>query len=577
MIQIIKNIQFIIGEQTKLLVKPLLLAILDAFLNMFFYGVMILGIVRLVERSFTRDFFIQCVFFLTIVFVVRLFLSRFTYNSMQINGSIIVTKLRIQLADHVRGLNSGFFNQNSIGKLTSNFTTDIADFEQVLTHNFIDFFKAFFMVTIGIIAAVVIDVRFALIIVIMILVALPLLIVGGAKGNKLAGTHREKINDVISRVVEYINGIKTFKLYQLSGAKFQRLDQSFNDLKKSAIKVELSLIPYVMVFSTIVSFIIPVALVWGTYLLTNEASSPESFIAVLILSISISGQLMAIGMLYPQMKFIAKSADNLREVLSAKPLNYQVDALDGANHAIQLEDVSFSYENGVPVLKNIYCEIPDGTTTALIGPSGSGKSTIIHLISRFWDVRSGKLTIGGVNLTTVKPDALTKHISCVFQEVYLFNDTILNNIKIAKPNADHSEVVAACQAANCHDFILKLENRYDTIVGEGGSTLSGGEKQRISIARAILKDAPIVLLDETTSSLDVDNEREINQALDKLMEKKTVVVIAHRLNTIINADQIIVLNEGKIREKGTHFELLANNDWYAQMYQEQVSARNWVI
>lgn len=577
MIQIVRDIRFIVGNQIKLLLMPLVLAILDGFLNMFFYGVMILGIVHLVDNTFTWDFFITSTLLLTVVLLIRLILSRFTYNSMQINGSVIVTKLRIQLAEHVRGLNSGFFNQNSIGQLTSNFTTDIADFEQVLTHNFTDFFKALFMVSIGIIAAIAIDFRFALIIVLMVVIALPLLISGGHKGTKIAGSHRGKINDVISRVVEYINGIKTFKLYQLSGAKFQRLDQSFNDLKKSAIKVELSLIPYVMAFSTIVSFIIPVALVWGTYLLLNETVSPASFIAVLMLSISISSQLMAIGVLYPEMKFIAKSADNLRQVIATKPLDYQVTKLAADNHTIRLDKVSFSYENNVPVLKNISCEIPDGTTTALIGPSGSGKSTIIHLISRFWDVKSGKITINNVDLATVKPDALTSHISCVFQDVYLFNDSILNNIKIAKPHAELSEVIAACTAANCHEFIMKLENGYDTLVGEGGSTLSGGEKQRISIARAILKDAPIVLLDETTSSLDVDNEREINQALDKLMKKKTVVVIAHRLNTIINADQIIVLDEGEIREKGNHLKLLANDDWYAQMYNEQQKARNWIV
>lgn len=577
MIKMVRDIRFVVGDQIRLLVTPMVLAILDGVLNMFFYGVMIMTIIQLVNQNFTQASFLQGFAVLAAVFVLRVFLSRYTYNSMQVNGSIIITRLRIQLADHVRGLNSGFFNQNSIGKLTSNFTTDIADFEQILTHHFTDFCKSLVMTMISLLAALVIDFRFAGFIVLMVAVALPLLVTGGKTGISIAGSHRERINDVISRVVEYINGIKTFKLYQLTGANFKRLDQSFNELKKSSIKVELSMMPYVMIFSLIVSMIIPVALVWGTTLLLNGNTTAERFAAVLMLSISTSSQLVAVGILYPEMKFISKSADNLRHVMTALPLSYTQEALITDDYTIQLEDVSFSYENDVPVLSHLSCMIPNGTTTALIGPSGSGKTTVINLISRFWDATSGKVMIGGTDISAVMPDALTSHISCVFQEVYLFNDTILENIKIAKPEATQAEVVAACTAANCHSFIMKLENGYDTMVGEGGSTLSGGEKQRISIARALLKDAPIVLLDETTSSLDVDNEREINQALDKLMENKTVVVIAHRLNTIISADQIIVLDEGRIREKGTHDELLASNDWYAEMYEEQEKARTWVV
>ncbi|MDH6364100.1 ATP-binding cassette subfamily B protein IrtB [Enterococcus sp. PF1-24] len=577
MIKMMKDILFVIGKQINLLIAPVCLAILDALLNMCFYSVMILGIVKLVENDFTQAFFTKSVIVLVVVFIARVLLVSHSYNSLQINGSKIITKLRIQLADHVRGLNSGFFNQNSIGKLTSNFTTDIADFEQVLTHNFSDIFKTLFMILFGLVAALIIDFRFAVIIVVMILIALPFLVAGGKTGTKAATRHRPKINAVISRVVEYINGIKTFKLYQLTGVKFKRLDDSFNDLRKSAIKTELSMMPFMMAFSTIVSFILPVALVWGTYLLLNETTTPTKFIAVLMLSISISSQLIALGMLYPEMKYMAKSAVNLRQVMSQQPLTYTKEELSAENYEIVLKDVNFAYENDVAVLKNINLRMPIKTTTALIGPSGSGKSTIIHLLARFWDVTSGAITFNQQNIAEVKPDALTSQISMVFQDVYLFNDTILNNIRIAKPEATQAEVIEACKAANCHQFIANLENGYDTMVGEGGSTLSGGEKQRSSIARALLKDAPIVLLDETTSNLDVDNEKEINQALDLLMKDKTVVVIAHRLNTIINADQIVVLDEGEIREQGNHQALLNNHDWYAQMYQEQEKARNWVV
>lgn len=382
---------------------------------------------------------------------------------------------------------------------------------------------------------------------------------------------------MISRVVEYINGIKTFRLYRLTGTKFKRLDQSFNELKKSSIRVELSMMPYVMIFSTIVSFMIPVALIWGTNLLIQGNSTPEQYIAVLMLSVSTSSQLMTIGMLYPELKYLSKSADNLRQIFETQPLPYTKDAFIGADHEITFEHVSFSYENGVSVLNDLSFTVEDGKTTALVGPSGSGKSTVISLISRFWDVDNGEIRMGNEKLRDIRPDALTEEITCVFQDVYLFNDTILNNIRMAKPSATMEEVTQASRLANCHEFIMQMENGYDTLVGEGGSTLSGGEKQRVSIARALLKDAPVVLLDESTSSLDVDNEKEINHALDHLMAEKTVVVIAHRLDTIINADQIIVLDEGSVREKGTHQELCCQQGWYAQMIKEQEVAKTWVI
>lgn len=575
--ELIGNINVVLLDQKKRLIQPLLLSILDGILTMFYYAVMIIAIVQLVKKDFTTRFFITASIVLLIVFVLRVLISGITYNSMQYRGSEIITKLRIHLAEHVRELNLGYFNKNSIGKLASHFTTDISDFEQLLTHYFNDFIKGLFMIALGVVSAIIIDFRFSILIIIMICLAIPVLTKGGHTSSNISKQHQVKINDVVSRVVEYINGIRTFRLYKLTGTKFTRLNQSFNDLRKSSIKVELSIGPYVVIFQSIVSMILPLAIVWGTYLLIEGQVTTERFIAVLMLSISISSQLVAVGGIYAEMKFFAKSVNNIKNVLSEKPLPYIAQQFTGESHQIQFERVSFAYEAEVPVIKDLSLTIANGETCALIGPSGSGKSTLIALISRFWDVTEGQITIGNQAINDLKPDTLTQQISCVFQDVYLFNDTIINNIRLAKPEATMAEVEAVCQIARCHDFISQLEKGYETIVGEGGSTLSGGEKQRISIARALLKDAPIVLLDETTSSLDVDNEKEINEAMDYLMRDKTVVVIAHRLNTIINADQIVVLDEGEIRERGNHQTLLANNDWYAQMYREQEKARNWTV
>lgn len=284
-----------------------------------------------------------------------------------------------------------------------------------------------------------------------------------------------------------------------------------------------------------------------------------------------------VSSLYPQMRSISKAADSIISILDEQSLSYQQETANFQKYAVKFRNVTFGYNAETTVLHDVSFQARPGTTTALIGPSGSGKTTIVSLLARFWDVTGGQILIDGMDIRKINPDILAEQMSIVFQEVYLLQDTVLNNIRIGKPTATKEEVVAAAQAAHCHNFIMAMENGYDTMIGEGGSTLSGGEKQRIAIARALLKDAPIVLLDETTSSLDADNEREIQRAFDRLMKDKTVLVIAHRLNTIVNANNILVLDKGYIRESGTHAELMKCGGWYAQMIEEQKQAEQWSV
>ena len=244
------------------------------------------------------------------------------------------------------------------------------------------------------------------------------------------------------------------------------------------------------------------------------------------------------------------------------------------NYDIKFQNVSFSYEKDAPVLKNITFEAKQGTKTALVGSSGSGKTTVTSLIARFWDCQSGEITIGGINIQKIYPEELLTNISMIFQDVYLVNDTFENNIRLGKPKATREEVINAAKNANCHDFIMESENGYDTIIGEGGSTLSGGEKQRISIARALLKDTPIILVDEATASLDADNEHEIRKSLSILTKHKTVITIAHKLNTIKDYDKIIVMSNGIIEEIGNHEQLMENKGRYYKMYTEMEKAQS---
>ena len=294
--------------------------------------------------------------------------------------------------------------------------------------------------------------------------------------------------------------------------------------------------------------------------------------------------LIASFMLYAELESAGNMADNLQMLGASMDKANSIDDtpvmdIDGAelrpeDASVQFEDVSFSYGERT-ILDHVSLTVPTGSTTAVVGPSGGGKTTLCNLIARFWDVQGGRITVGGHDVREYKLDSLMKNISMVFQSVYLFNDTVENNIKFSRPTATHEQVVAAAKAACCHDFITALPDGYDTVLGEGGGSLSGGEKQRISIARAMLKDAPIVILDEATASVDPENEAELQAAISSLTKGKTLLVIAHRLSTIKNADQIIVLKEGEVQASGTHQELLAENSLYRDMWNAHIGAKNW--
>ena len=577
MISFYKTVKDVVGERMKNFILPVVLSCVDSILHMGMFCIMLTVLLELLNQSFSSDKLLICSIILLVLFVVRAILYSINYTRTQFRGADVTAHLRLSLGDHIRSLNLGYFNKNSIGRLTSTLTTDIADFEQILTHSMSSIFKVLFFSAFTLLFAFIISWQCGLALLALIILAFPLMYISGKMSKKYGAKQRNSVNGVISRIVEYINGIKTFKLYNLTGERFERLDNSFKDLKKQSIRLELSIMPFSILFSIVTSFMLPVTLVAGTWMLQGGILDTQAFVLVIMIAVSLSSMMATLGSLYPEMTYLGKAAENILRVRQEKPLTYQKDADDIEAYKICFDNVYFSYEDNVEVLHGIsFCAAP-GTTTALVGPSGSGKTTVISLLSRFWDVTKGTISIGGQNIMELSPDSLASHMAVVFQDVYLLNDTIAGNIRVGNPNATQEQIEAAAKAARCHDFIMQLPDGYDTLVGEGGSTLSGGEKQRISIARALIKDAPIVLLDETTSNLDADNEQEINKALDKLMEGKTVIVIAHRLNTIVNADQILVLQNGNIAEQGTHQELIKRGGWYSHVISEQEKSKEWKI
>ena len=570
----LNDIKTLSGKEFKRLKKPVFLLVIDSLFYMMNYMMFYFTIVDLITETFTLNKIIVYTAIMIVANTVRYLFNRVGYTGIQSQGARIIQDLRLRMGDHLRNLNLGYFNKHNIGNVINIITNDLQDFEHVLTHSTSELIK------LGILSVYLLLVTFAIspiLGILQILIAAAgavFIVLGMKKSSKIALKKKHTMDDVVSRMVEYISGMELFKSYNLAGEKFKRLKDSFNDLKKESINTEIALAPYVLIFQLIVDISFALLLLVSTQLFINGSINKIMFFSYIIIGLSLSNILKAFSGQYVFFQYMKLATDKLINVYNEKEISYEFEVMPFKNYDIKFENVSFSYEKDKPILKNISFEAKQGTSTALVGSSGSGKTTVTNLIARFWDCQSGIISIDGTDITKIYPEELLTNISMIFQDVYLVNDTVENNIKLGKPDATHEEVVKAAKDASCHEFITELENSYDTVVGEGGSTLSGGEKQRISIARALLKDTPIILLDEATASLDADNEHEIRKSLDKLIKNKTVITIAHKLNTIKNYDQIIVMSDGIIEEKGTHKELMKNKKRYYEMYTEMKKAQS---
>ena len=570
----LNDIKTLSGKEFKRLKKPVFLLVIDSLFYMMNYMMFYFTIVDLITETFTLKKIIIYTVIMIAANTVRYLFNRVGYTGIQSQGARIIQDLRLRMGDHLRNLNLGYFNKHNIGNVINIITNDLQDFEHVLTHSTSELIK------LGILSVYLLLVTFAIspiLGILQILIAAAgaiFIILGMKKSSKIALKKKHTMDDVVSRMIEYISGMELFKSYNLAGEKFKRLKNSFNDLKKESINTEIALAPYILIFQLTVDISFALLLLASTQFFISGSINKIMFFSYIIIGLSLSNILKAFSGQYVFFQYMKLATDKLINVYNEKEISYEFEVMPFKNYDIKFENVSFSYEKDKPVLKNISFEAKQGTSTALVGSSGSGKTTVTNLIARFWDCQSGIISIDGTDITKIYPEELLTNISMIFQDVYLVNDTVENNIKLGKPDATHEEVVKAAKDASCHEFITELENSYDTVVGEGGSTLSGGEKQRISIARALLKDTPIILLDEATASLDADNEHEIRKSLDKLIKNKTVITIAHKLNTIKNYDQIIVMSDGIIEEKGTHKELMKNKKRYYEMYTEMKKAQS---
>lgn len=566
----------IAGKYHNRMVRVTLISIFEAILGAVPFVVLYFLLCNIIDHTFTLQKLQVYIGFIAGSAVFRMLFSYLSVTVSRADGTLMVKDLRLRLGEHIRKLPLGFFSSHDTGELSNKTLDHVNKVEQTITMLLPEFISTLVLSILVATGLFFIDYRMALATVITMPLALGLLVwakkIMHVRGNALY----ESSSALANSIIEFVNGIKFIKSFNNSHQKMDDLVGKMDDFKKRSLKVEGILSPVMTLSGISIDFGLVMLILMGASFMAGGSLSGKTFIVFAIISSRFFENLKSLSINYVKIRYLLIAGQTIQDLFNEKQLAGNKANVDLSKQDIVFDDVSFGY-NETRVLKSINVTIPHGSMTALVGPSGSGKSTMANLIARFYDVNNGSIRIGNNKLEDVDPEKILQEISMVFQKVVLFKDTIYNNLRIGKQHASKAEVIDAAKRANCHEFITKLPDGYDTMVDENGGNLSGGEQLRLSIARAMLKDAPIVLLDEATSSLDPENEFFIQEAISNLLENRTVVVIAHRLKTIKNADKIIVLSNGVVCEEGTHRSLLKKQGLYHKMWQTQESTVGWKI
>lgn len=483
---------------------------------------------------------------------------------------------RIEIAEHLKYLPMGYFNQNSLGNITSVATNSMEALADVAT-------RVVMMVTQGILTTAVVvlmicafDLRIGGIAILGVLLFFAVNSLLQKKAKEIAPTKDASDRKLVEKVLEYIQGIAEVKSYNLTGEKSKALNRAVDENTAANIKLEITFVPLMFLQSLTAKLIGVVIAGVSVAFYLNGTMDLLNAVVMVIAAFILFGALDSAGSYSALLRNVDLNVSKANSVLDMPTMDIDGQDITPANYDIDVENVEFSYGKR-KIIDGVSVHIPQKTTTAIVGPSGGGKTTLCHLIARFWDVDKGCVKLGGMNVKDYSMDSLMKNFSFVFQSVYLFQDTIANNIRFGQPDAPMDKVIDAAKKACCHDFIMALPDGYETIIGEGGANLSGGEKQRISIARAIMKDAPIIILDEATANVDPESEQELTAAIEALTKEKTIMMIAHRLKTVRHADNILVIDGGKIVQSGTHDELMHQGGIYRRFVESRELAVGWKV
>lgn len=514
-----------------------------------------------------------------------------TVMRQTVGGYTMCAEKRVEIGERLKYMPMGYFNEHNLGTITSITTNTAENLQDVATRVIQMYLQGLINTGVIVLALCIYNIRVGLVAVAGIVLFFIVNTIMQQVSKKVSPQKTAADDKIVDAVLEYVQGIGVVKSYNLLGQAGQKVDNAINECERVNFSLEKTFVPF-QGAQNIMLKLAAVGMALVSILLVLGGSLPlVNALLLIICSFMVYSHLETAGIYSALLRVVDLSIDKINSIFQTPVMDENGADICPQNYEITGSGISFSYKvdaahggdeasqegNQRKILDNVSFSIPQNTTTAIVGPSGGGKTTLCNLIARFWDVDEGSVTIGGTDVREYKLDNLLSCVSMVFQNVYLFNDTIENNIKFGKPSATRAEVEAAAKKACCHEFIMALPEGYDTMVGEGGATLSGGEKQRISIARAILKDAPIVILDEATANVDPENEKQLQLAIQELTENKTIIMIAHRLKTVRDADQTLVVDGGKITQRGTHKELMEQGGLYADFVGMREKAVGWKL
>ena len=574
------SIYCVTAGHPKKIIKAVILSVLANLANLIPVGFLTIAVLTLYSYfgntssslDFHRMWMIWAVMAGTMVvlYLLELAASHATYCGGYAAGA----SGRVELAEHIRKLPLGFLMSRDPGELGNTMMNDFSLIEDAMTHTLPQLISGAITAVLGVAGMCFVDWRLGLALFSGLPVTAIILLLVQRIDKKRGAAHVAAKLEQTNRLQEYLTGMKVIKAYNLNGRNFKKLDNAFKNFADESIKLEGVSGPFYMVAISFLQFGISAVTMAGAYLISGNKLDITVFVMFLFIGNRLFEPLVSAITQLPVFVYKKTAGERIISLMDEPIMTGDGNVPE--HHDIIFDHVNFGYGEKT-VLHDVCAKMEPGTMTAIVGPSGSGKSTMLRLIARFYDPERGTVSFGGVDEKKLDPEKLMSRISVVFQDVYLFQDTIEANIRYGREDASHEDIVAAAKLARCHDFIMRLPDGYNTMIGEGGSTLSGGEKQRISIARAILKDAPVLLLDEATSSLDPENELDVQRALEQLVEGRTVIMIAHKLKTIAGADQILVLDQGSIVEQGTHSELMKKDGLYAHLWNIQQETSGWQI
>ena len=574
----LKKIIAFAGSKEGLLKKSLLFAFLSGLFAALQFAALFIVVEALVSDNRDRRFIWISLGIMAVSLVGRIITTYFSTMEQTETGYCMVAEKRIHIGDRLRYIPMGYFNKNSIGNITAIVTTTLGDVENSAARVLVSVLGGFFNSVALVIILLVFDWRIGLIATIGVLLYLAVAELALRKSARLSGVRQHTQESLVESVLEYIQGMGIVKAFGMEKDSTQSIDSAIKASCRDNLKLTKASVPYDALKQVVVRVFSVLLLLTSIYFWLNSSLSLAYGVILVIASFMMFNDLENAGNMASLLQMLAASMDTANSIDDTPVMDEKGTDVVPASSEIVFDNVDFSYKvNGCEadregglghadrkILDHVSFTIPAGTT-------------MCNLIARCWDVDAGRMTVGGKDVRDFKLDSLMKNIGMVFQNVYLFADSIENNIKFGCPDATHEQVVEAAKKACCHEFISALPDGYDTVIGEGGGTLSGGEKQRISIARAILKDAPIIILDEATSSVDPENEEELQRAIAELTHDKTIIMIAHRLKTVRGADQILVLDDSHIVQRGTHAELIQQKGLYADFVSARQEAIGWKL